>query len=378
MNWQPQALQEFIVKIHSRCNLRCDYCYIYEMDDATWREQPGAMSPEVARIVARRICEHARRHELGDVVLVLHGGEPLLVRPKRMEHLLDIFLEELRPAVKVRFAMQTNGVLLDDDVLELLSNYNVSFGVSLDGGEHENDRHRKTKSGAGSYTAVAERIRALQNSEQSYLFDGFLATIDVDNDPIAVYRSLRSLHPPAMDFLLPHGNWSEPPPRGRSQSATPFADWLITLFDHWFPVRHDEPSIRIFETIISGALGRSTTNELIGLTPVRLAVIETDGSYELVDVMKTAYEGAAKTGLDAFRHDLDAVLNHPSVAVRQCGVAGLSPTCRSCSVVDVCGGGYYPHRYRAGSGFLNPSVFCRDLELLCNHVVRVVDAIASR
>jgi uncharacterized protein len=30
---------EFIVKVHSRCDLSCDYCYMYEMADQSWRDQ---------------------------------------------------------------------------------------------------------------------------------------------------------------------------------------------------------------------------------------------------------------------------------------------------------------------------------------------------
>lgn len=46
---------------------------------------------------------------------------------------------------------------------------------------------------------------------------------------------------------------------------------------------------------------------------------------------------------------------------RQAGLAALSRECLACPVRDICGGGYYPHRYRAGDGFRNPSVYCPDL-----------------
>ena len=49
-------------------------------------------------------------------------------------------------------------------------------------------------------------------------------------------------------------------------------------------------------------------------------------------------------------------------------MAGLSATCRHCPVVTSCGGGLYAHRYRSGSGFLNPSVYCADLKKIITHV----------
>ncbi|MBQ1015767.1 hypothetical protein KBX53_33550, partial [Micromonospora sp. M51] len=74
-----------------------------------------------------------------------------------------------------------------------------------------------------------------------------------------------------------------------------------------------------------------------------------------------AYHGAAGTGLDVFDHPVDEGVRHPGVAVRQDGVDGLCATCRACPVVDRCGGGLYAHRWRTGSGFDNPSVYCPDL-----------------
>src|ERR1700752_2618399 len=60
--WRPTPFREFIVKGHSRCDLSCDYCYMYEMADQSWRRQPRAMSPDVAELTARRIGEHAKAH----------------------------------------------------------------------------------------------------------------------------------------------------------------------------------------------------------------------------------------------------------------------------------------------------------------------------
>src|SRR6478609_7468385 len=76
--WSPVPFQEFVVKVHSRCDLACDYCYMYEMADQSWRDRPRRMSAEIARCTADRIGEHARTHGLAVISLILHGGEPLL------------------------------------------------------------------------------------------------------------------------------------------------------------------------------------------------------------------------------------------------------------------------------------------------------------
>ncbi|XIE81025.1 hypothetical protein AB6O49_30410 [Streptomyces sp. SBR177] len=122
-------------------------------------------------------------------------------------------------------------------------------------------------------------------------------------------------------------------------------------------------------------LGGDSGSEVIGGAPSRLAVIDTDGALTLSDHLKTTYDGADRTGLSVHRDPFDALLRHPGVAARQAGRAGLCATCRACPLVAVCGGGHYPHRYRAGSGgagHANPSVYCPDLARFIGHVARTV------
>ena len=99
-----------------------------------------------------------------------------------------------------------------------------------------------------------------------------------------------------------------------------------------------------------------------------MVVIETDGAYEQADSLKVAFDGAPATGLDIFGHSVDAVVDHPSIAARFQGKAGLCRSCQQCPVVNICGGGLYAHRYRPATGFDNPSVYCADLIKLINHV----------
>ena len=60
----------------SRCNLACDYCYVYELADQSWRGRPVVMAADILTCAAHRIGEHAEAHRLSAVQIVLHGGEP--------------------------------------------------------------------------------------------------------------------------------------------------------------------------------------------------------------------------------------------------------------------------------------------------------------
>src|SRR5215469_10314513 len=111
---QPFPFREFVVKIHSRCDLACDYCYLYAMADQSWRDQPKRMSEATARQVAFRISEHVRRHELREFAVVLHGGEPLLAGPDFIARLVAMIRSAAGEGVIVHPRVQTNGVRLDE------------------------------------------------------------------------------------------------------------------------------------------------------------------------------------------------------------------------------------------------------------------------
>lgn len=394
----PVCLRQFVLKVHSRCNLDCGYCYVYHSADTSWRDKPRVMEAAVAERVAHRIAEHALAHDLPDIRIVLHGGEPLLLGAGRLDELLTVLGRGLaKAAVPVRFSAQTNGVLLTTDILDVLHHHRVGVSVSLDGSRAAHDRHRRFPGGGGSHGQVLEGLTRLGAPKYRPLYAGLLCTIDLANDPLDTYESLLASHPPRIDLLLPHGTWDIPPPELEARrhriptgppvtadevmthggerhggethgGGTPYADWLTRVFDRWYDAPERETGIRLFEELMTGVLGGSMRTESVGLAPSTLAVIETDGSIEQSDSLKVAYDGAPETGLDVFRHTLDDVLDQPRIRQRQSGAAGLGPTCGRCPLLAVCGGGLFTHRYASANGFHNPSVYCADLAALILHI----------
>jgi uncharacterized protein len=101
-------------------------------------------------------------------------------------------------------------------------------------------------------------------------------------------------------------------------------------------------------------------------------VVETNGQIEQVDTLKSAYEGATGTTLHVSRDPFEAALLLPSIAARQVRTLALADECQECHLRLVCGAGNYTHRYRPGSGFRSPTVYCHDLQRLITHMYDVV------
>ncbi|WIX88184.1 FxsB family cyclophane-forming radical SAM/SPASM peptide maturase [Amycolatopsis sp. DG1A-15b] len=351
----PLAFRQFILKLHGRCNLACDYCYLYTKADHGWQLRPRALSPELADRTVARIAEHVAAHRVPTLAVLLHGGEPLLGGLPLVRRIADALRDKV--AARVRLSMQTNGTLLTEATLEVLSELDVGVGVSLDGDRIAHDRHRRGPGGQGSHADTAAALRRLNSPAFREIYRGVLCTIDLRNDPVACYEALLEFSPPRVDFLLPHHTWDAPPP-----GAGRYADWLIRIFDRWYGADRRETGVRLFEEIIHVLFGGRSAVESVGGPPsAPFLVVETDGSISRSDILASAAENVAKTGLHVDRDPFDAAL--PGAAPPP-----LSASCRACDLVRVCGGGLPTHRYRSGSGFDNPSVYCADLYRLIAHI----------
>ena len=357
---EPVPFRQFILKAYSRCNLSCSYCYVYEMADQAWRHLPLRMSDATAADAVGRIAEHAQGHHLGSVDVILHGGEPLLAGADWLANLVGLLRDKVPAHVNV--SVQTNGTLLSRPMLETLNGLGVSIGVSLDGDAEATGRNRLYANGRNSFDAVADGLNLLASPEFRECYGGILCTIDTRNDPVATYEALLRFNPPALDVLLPHANWTSLPP------GTGYADWLIRLFERWYSSPQQETRIRFFSELIQLVLGQPGGVEGLGLLPSTLVVVDTDGSIKQLDSLSSTYPGAADTGLHVRSSRFDDALSLPTTVARQIGADALSQRCKGCEVMEICGGGLYPHRYRAGTGFLNPSVYCDDLFRLITYV----------
>jgi uncharacterized protein len=83
--FRDQPISQLLVKVASRCNIDCDYCYWFR--DAAVYDKPKLMSAEVLQQLLQRIEEHVVRHSLIDLPIILHGGEPLLWRVENFKRI---------------------------------------------------------------------------------------------------------------------------------------------------------------------------------------------------------------------------------------------------------------------------------------------------
>jgi uncharacterized protein len=234
------------------------------------------MSDEVLMAAVSRISRHVKAHGINEISIVLHGGEPLLAGPARIAAIATTVREAIPSGTRVKMGMQTNGTLLTESILDPLLDQQIRVGVSLDGTPEDNDTHRRTANGKGSFARIERALQLLNKERYRPIYSGLLCTIDPTTDPVSTYQALLDFTPPAIDVLMPHANWDTP---GAGED-TKIADWLIAMFDRWAKASPRETRVRLFESIIRLLVGGESRSDFVGLAPSVVAVVETDGAIE--------------------------------------------------------------------------------------------------
>lgn len=329
------------------------------MGDDGWRRQPKRMDMTTIARVAEQLGE-VYRFQATPFSVVLHGGEPLLLGAERLEALLSALRAELPPPCGLH--IQTNGLLLDDAMIDLLVAYDVGISVSIDGPAEIHDEFRKDRRGYGSHARVVDAIkRVTRRSDSAPLLAGVLAVIDPRSDPQAVYQSLKSLGAPGIDVLVRDGNWDILPFGKASASSTEYGSWLATLLEIYL-ADHNPPRIRLLDDLLRLLLGGQSQKEGVGSTDYGILVIEADGRIDKNDTLKVAYPEADRfsTSWNIHKTRIQDILHSDTFADYHRQQRPSAAACQGCPERGICGGGMVAHRWSAERGFDNPTIFCAD------------------
>ncbi len=300
--------------------------------------------------------------------VVLHGGEPLLLGKEKLKFLLS----RLRSILPTEYpiSLQTNGILIDEDVMDICYLYQVSIAVSIDGPQHVHDKFRISHQNTGSFINVLSGIDRLKEHPRSdFLNAGLLAVIDPTSDPKEVYHFFKQLAPPSVDFLYRDGNLSGLPYGKTSLNSIEFGEWMAGLLDCYLE-DHDPLPIRILDDMLKVLLGGAVSKEGMGLTDFGILIIDTDGTLTKNDTLKSSYNGADRFAdtVNIKDRNLIEFINSSDFREYKEMQRPTALKCQACPVQHICGGGMILHRWHDDNGFDNPSVYCSDQLFLIDYM----------
>ncbi len=362
------GIDTVLLKVASRCNINCSYCYVYHMGDDNWKRNPKFMSRDTIVASAEQLGQIANNQGY-KFSIVLHGGEPFLLGSSGLDFLLKTLREYLDGGFTI--SIQTNGVLITKEILDICSIYKVSVAVSIDGPKHVHDKSRIGHNGKGSFEQVLEGIKILKSHRDSeFLFAGLLSVIDPESDPVEVYQFFKEIGCPSVDFLYRDGNHSKLPDGKISFHSTEYGRWMSVLLSEY--LKDETPiKIRVLDDMLKVLLGGSVSKEGMGLTDFGIIIVDTDGTITKNDTLKSSFNGADRflSTINIKDRNLNDFLESKEFADYKQIQRPSSNLCLSCEFLNVCGGGMVLNRWKDGSSFDNPSIYCEDQKLLTRSMI---------
>jgi uncharacterized protein len=354
-------VSQLIVKVASRCNLNCDYCYMYTFQDMSWKDMPASMSQETAGMLAHRVAELASEQGIAPLI-ALHGGEPLLAGYE----LLAFLIQSIKSQVAgVRIAIQTNGTIYTQRLASLFRSMDVDLSISLDGFQEENDRHRLDHNRQSHY----RRIRAnLDRAQADGVLESILLVADLATNPERTYQFIAQTGVKRANIILRDGDHNTYPPYKTREDSTEAGQWLWEFF-RLYASLVDGPAVRFFDTVARGilAIKRASTYPA-HRRPRCILTIDTDGTVKQTDTFRINGHRADYIGDSTiFQNTLAQIANSTENRKFIAKVDDLAEKCRACRYLPVCGGGWSMHRMK-GRSLHNPSIYCSDYLYLFERV----------
>jgi len=289
------------------------------------------------------------------------GGEPTLAG-------LDFYRKVVATQVAagsggqlVGNALQTNGVLIDEDWAEFMAEYSFLVGLSLDGPPEIHDRYRRNHDGAPTF----ERVRAAADILRRYSVEFNILCMITDYSESKgrdIYRYLVSegfYHLQFIPCVEYDPATGEPSPYNVSPEG--YGRFMSDVFDEWYARDIGHVSVRTFEALV----GRLVGDEQLGICTIGTAC----DHYLVVEKEGDVYPCDFFVGNDYFLGNIrKSSLQDIRCSERAMAFARIkgnySETCRTCRYLDLCYGGCPKDRLCAGRGdFARVTEICDGLKL---------------
>ena len=138
------------------CNLNCSYCFASQ---GKYHGDRAVMSYEVGKQALDFLIENSKGRR--NLEVDFFGGEPLMNFDVVKQLVAYARSREKESGKNFRFTLTTNGVLVDDDVIDFANREMSNVVLSLDGRKEVHDRFRVDHAGNGSWERIVPKFQQL-------------------------------------------------------------------------------------------------------------------------------------------------------------------------------------------------------------------------
>lgn len=156
---RQSVVKALCLHVAHACNMTCGYCFAGKGE---YHGEKALMSYEVGKRALDWLIEHSGSRR--NLEVDFFGGEPLLNFDVVKQLVAYGRAREKDSGKTFRFTLTTNGILLDDEVIDFAAKEMSNVVISLDGRKDVNDNMRRTLDEGGTYDAILPAFKKLAES----------------------------------------------------------------------------------------------------------------------------------------------------------------------------------------------------------------------
>ena len=378
MEPKPRPFNIMTKPIGPRCNIDCKYCYYLEKEKLYPSEKKFRMSDDVLEKYVRQMIETSLEAGMREVSFAWQGGEPTMLGVDYFRMIVALQAQYAPPSVKVTNALQTNGILLDDEWGGFFHDHEFLVGISIDGPKKVHDRYRVDRAGRPTFDKVMQGLEVLQRHKVEH---NALATVHRANGGKGkeVYRFLKEVGFEFMQFIpiaeRSGGDGLASAPQVDMDPAHSVTDWSVSpraygkflcdVFDTWIRSDIGKIFVQHFDVMLGKWLGDPAGICVFAETCGDGLALEHDGSLYSCDHYVYPEYRLGNISETPLRELLWTERQYEFGRDKK---NSLTAQCRACSFRFACNGGCPKHRFaKARDGEAGHNYFCEGYTMFFHH-----------
>lgn len=348
------------------CNMQCSYCFYRALTGEKCFDKSLFINETTMENIIRKCIDVADHN----VYLAFQGGEPTLIGKDFYRHLNTIINKYNNKDIVFHFAIQTNGLLLDDEWCQIFKDNNYLVGLSFDGIKPIHDKYRKDQSNNGTYDRVRNIIQLLKKHDVDFNILT-VVTDDLTKNANEYFFQMKELGISYIQLLECIDPLSTGPYANEySLQDKNYGIFLVDLFDNWKTYLGTEKYIHInyFENLMALLLGKSPSDcGMFGYCSSQF-VIENNG-----DVYPCDFYVLPKYLIGNINKDSFIEMKKRKITKQfESESFELDYSCGDCKYIKLCRGGCRRTRERINE--LSKSFLCESIKyFLDNRLSELVD-----
>lgn len=366
----------------SVCNIDCTYCFYLEKEalyperNKNWRMSDDTLETYISQHIAAQSGNH--------VIFAWQGGEPTMMGLPFFRRVVEL-CDKYANGKKIEHALQTNGIVLNDEWGQFFAENRFLIGLSIDGPAHVHNQYRVNRAGKGTHEQVVAAMALLKAHHVEFntltvvgkhnvghareVYDFLLAAGSRHMQFIPLVERMSTTESSVLNLVLPGESaatlapWTVP--------SWQFGEFLNHIFDVWIRRDVGRVSVQMFDVALAAWTGQPPVlcvhSEICG----HAFAMESNG--DLYNCDHFVYPEHLLGNIH--QQTIEEMNNsEQAIAFGQAKRDTLTPDCRRCDFRFVCHGGCPKHRFAVSpTGHPGHNYLCAGYKNFFQHITRYMN-----